>query len=69
MQCILLFGIRLFMISHYLKRRHAVRVTHQRVNLSGSRSTIEALDGHAEDRRHNFASPLLIASLARPGFS
>ena len=65
-QRILLAVERLIRISHYLKRRHAVRVKHQRVDLSGSRSIVEALDWHGEDRLHNLASPSLIASLGWP---
>jgi hypothetical protein len=52
-QRILLAFEHLIMISHYLQRRIAVGKTDQRVNLSGSRSILETVDGHAQDRRHN----------------
>jgi hypothetical protein len=54
-------------IGHNFQRRDAVGVVHQRVNLSGSRSIIETLDWHAEDRRHNRASQSLVVSLPRFG--
>jgi len=41
------------MIGQNFQRSYAVGVKDQRINLSGSRSVIETLNGDAEDRRHN----------------